>query len=257
MILLYHHVAPVEAVPAVWDHGEGWEWRHSPEGFERQLVELRRRGYQFVPLCEIVDEIRERGREEPMSAAVTFDDGWVDNFDFAFPVLKKLSLPATFFVTTAHVRGGVKNPKQMGLDQLSEMIRSGMSVGGHSRSHPDLRNLPVEKASEEIRGCREDLEQALGVSIRLFAYPGGAFNRQVARLTEEAGYSAACSVLGPRRNDRSSLFWLYRDLLTEPMNAWGDRYRLSPTARCLLSFRITLRLKRQLVDDPDSLSYRG
>jgi peptidoglycan/xylan/chitin deacetylase (PgdA/CDA1 family) len=251
MILLYHHVAPAKAVPAVWKRGEGWEWWHSPEGFERQLVELKRRGYHFAPLGEIADDIRERGREGPMSAAVTFDDGWVDNYQFALPVLKKLSVPATFFITTAHIRGGIKNSKQMGLAQLRELVRLGMSVGGHSRSHPDLRKLPAEKASEEIRGCREDLEQALGVSIRLFAYPGGAFNRQVARLTEEAGYSAACSVLGPRRNDLSSLFWLYRDLLTESMSTWGDRYRLSPTARWLLAFRITRRLKRQLRDDPD------
>ena len=223
MILLYHHVAPARAVPAAWERSEGWNWRHSPEGFEGQLAELKRRNYDFVSLAELVDEIQRRGTEPPMSAVVTFDDGWLDNFEFALPVLKRLSIPATFFVTTAQRRDGVQDSKRMGLTQLRELVHSGMNVGGHSRSHPDLRKLPAEKASEEIRGCREDLEQKLGVCIRLFAYPGGAFNRQVARLTEEAGYIAACSVLGPCRNDTSSLFWLYRDLLTESMNTWGDR----------------------------------
>ena len=247
---MYHHVAPPEAMSPHRAPHEGWEFTHSPQGFERQLIALQQRGYRFVALAETVDDIRKRGVEDNKSVAVTFDDGWVDNFEFALPVLKRLSIPATFFVTTAHIRVGSDNAKKMGLAQLRELVRSGMNVGGHSRSHPDLRNLPAKRASEEIRGCREDLEQELGMSIRLFAYPGGAFNRQVARLTEEAGYSAACSVLGPCRNDTSSLFWLYRDLLTESMNTWGDRYRLCRAVRQLLSFRITRRLKQQLEQTP-------
>ena len=250
MILMYHHVSPPEAMPPHRDPYEGWEFRHSPKGFERQLIEVRRRGYRFVPLFDIVEAIHKDGVEDQTAVAITFDDGWADNIEFALPVLQKLSISATFFVATAHIRGGSEGAKKIGLAQLKELVRSGMDVGGHSRSHPDLRKLPAEKANEEIRGCREDLEQELGMNIRFFAYPGGAFNRQVARLTEEAGYSAACSVLGPCRNDTRSLFWLYRDLLTEPMNTWGDRYRLCRAARRLLSFRIARRLKRQLEQAP-------
>jgi peptidoglycan/xylan/chitin deacetylase (PgdA/CDA1 family) len=246
MILLYHHVAPREAVPHNWHRNEGWNWRHSPEAFERQLVELTRRGYHFQPLPEMVDGVRKRGSEEPMSAAVTFDDGWLDNYQFAFPVLRKLAIPATFFVTTARRQDGIEDSKRMSAAQLKELLLSGMSIGGHSRSHPDLTKLPMGKGIEEIRGCREDLEQALGVGVQLFAYPGGAFNRRVAHLTEEAGYTAACSVLGPARNDCSSLFWLYRDVLSESMETWQDRYRLSPLARRLFSFRVTRRLATAL-----------
>lgn len=246
MILLYHHIAPAEAVPALQEPGEGWEWRHSPAGFERQLIELKRRGYRFQPLSEIVDGIHKRGSEEQRSAAVTFDDGWVDNYRFALPVLKRLAIPATFFVTTAHRQNRVEGSKRMSVAQLKELLLSGMTIGGHSRSHLNLTKLPAEKAKEEIRGCREDLEQALGVSVRLFAYPGGAFNRQAARLTEEAGYAAACSVLGPGRNDRSSLYWLYRDVLGEALDSWHDRYRLSPLARSIMAFRVRRKLARQL-----------
>jgi peptidoglycan/xylan/chitin deacetylase (PgdA/CDA1 family) len=248
MILLYHHVAPSETVPRTWGPNEGWNWRHSPEGFERQLVELVRRGYRFRSLSEIVNEIRQRGSEDPMSAAVTFDDGWADNYQFAFPVLKRLAIPATFFVTTAHRQDEIEETKRMSVAQLKELLQSGMAIGGHSRSHPNLTKLVAKQAAEEIRGCREDLEQSLGAHISLFAYPGGAFNWQVARLTEEAGYTGACSVLGPHRNDRTSLFWLYRDVLTESMNTWGDRYRLCETARHLLSFRARRRLKQTLAE---------
>jgi peptidoglycan/xylan/chitin deacetylase (PgdA/CDA1 family) len=131
----------------------------------------------------------------------------------------------------------------MNVAQLKELLLAGMTVGGHGRSHTDLTKLPFEQARAEIAGCKEDLQQALGVPVQFFAYPGGAFNREIVRLTHEAGYTAACSVLGPALNDRSSLFWLYRDVLSEGMDTWHDRYRLNSLARRLLSFRVSRRLK--------------
>jgi peptidoglycan/xylan/chitin deacetylase (PgdA/CDA1 family) len=250
MILLYHHVAPPEAVPAAPAENEGWEFTVSPQGFERHLVELRRRGYRFITLADIVEGIRKHGAEEPRTASVTFDDGWVDNYQFALPILKKLGIPATFFVPSAHITNGAEDPGKVTVSELKELLRAGMTIGGHSRSHPNLTKVPLQQARSEIAGCKQDLEQALGVAVEFFAYPGGAFNRDVDRLTQEAGYAAACSVIGPARNDRSSLFWLYRDLLSESMVNWHDRYRLSPWARRLLSFRITRRLNKQLQQSP-------
>ncbi len=246
MILMYHHVAPAEAVPAAPAGNEGWEFTVSPQGFERHLVKLRRRGYRFITLDDLVNVIQKRGAEEPRTVVVTFDDGWLDNYQHDLPVLKRLSIPATFFVTSAHLRKGPQDEKKMGLAQLKELLAAGMTIGGHSRSHPTLNRLPVEHARAEIGGCKEDLQQALGVPVQFYAYPGGAFNTDVARLTQEAGYTAACSVLGPRRNDTSSVFWLYRDILSESLATLGARYRLCPAARRLLSFRVTRRLRQQL-----------
>jgi len=243
---MYHHVAPPHAVPLSKGPNEGWEFTISPQGFEEQLATLRRRNYRFTSLAEKVDAIKKRGIEDSKSVAVTFDDGWVDNYQLALPVLKRLSIPATFFVTSAHLRKGSEDEKRMSEAQLKELLTAGMSIGGHSRTHPVLTKLAPKQARDEIAGCREDLELALGVSVRFFAYPGGAFNRDVARLAKEAGYTAACSVLGPARNDRSSLFWLYRDTLTERLRSLHDVYRLSPILRGMLEFRVKGRLRRRL-----------
>jgi peptidoglycan/xylan/chitin deacetylase (PgdA/CDA1 family) len=246
MILMYHHVAPPEAVPKDHVPLQGWAFTHSPEGFERQLFELRRRGYRFVSLPGLVRDIQEHGSEPPRTATVTFDDGWVDNFTYALPILKRLSIPATFFCTTSHVQKGVEDSTKMTVAQLKELLAAGMAIGGHSRTHAVLTEVPPEQAREEIAGCKNDLERALGIEVPFFAYPGGAFNRDVARFTQQAGYTAACSTLGPAHNSRSSIFWLYRDLLTESMSTWGDRYRLCPAARRLLEFRVARRLKQRL-----------
>jgi len=250
MILLYHHIAPLEARPSAPEPGEGWDFTLSPEGFEEQLLTLRGRGYRFISLGEMVDDIHKHGAEDNRTAVVTFDDGWVDNHRFALPVLKRLVITAAFFVTSAHLRNDVQDERKMSLLQLKELLAAGVTIGGHTRSHPDLTALTIPQARDEIAGCKQDLERLLGLRVAFFAYPGGAFNREVARLTQEAGYAAACSVLGPAPNDATSLFWLYRDVLSESMSTWGDKYRLCPAARRLLSFRVVRRLKRKLEEAP-------
>lgn len=252
MILLYHHVIPADRIPPVDRQrpGEGWEFIHSPEGFERQLRALAAKDYRFLSLGDLVTEIDLRNREPRRTATVTFDDGWADNYEFAFPVLKRMGIPATLFITTEHLRDGhAADPRKMTAAQLREMSRTGMTLGGHTRTHVDLTAVSEAKALEEMAGCREDLEQILGGRIEYFAYPGGAFNARVARLAREAGYRAACSVLGPAANDKSSLYWMYRDLLTESMTTWRDRYRLSTVARRVFSYRVRRRLETHLREE--------
>jgi len=249
VILLYHHVIPIERIPPATRRlpGEGWEFTHSPEGFERQLRALAARKYRFLSLGELVGEIDLTGSEPKRTVSVTFDDGWVDNHEYAFPILKRLGVPATFFVTTEHLReGGEPDARKMAAGQLRELVQAGMTLGGHTRTHVDLRGISEEAALGELAGCRDDVEKAVGSRMEFFAYPGGAFNASVARLARKAGYRAACSVLGPAANDSSSLFWMYRDLLTESMRSWRDRYRLSPLARRMLAWRVESRLERML-----------
>jgi peptidoglycan/xylan/chitin deacetylase (PgdA/CDA1 family) len=252
MILLYHHIAPVESIPKTADRvrDDGWRFTHSPEAFEFQMQELRRRGYRFVSLGQLVDEIHATGKESHDSFAVTFDDGWADNYLYAVPLLTKLGISATFFVTTRHVTDGRSDSGRMNCEQLREMAAQGMTIGSHTRTHPDLTRIPEAAARHEIAGSKADLERALRVPVDFLAYPGGAFNTRVAELAREAGYHAACSVLGPKRNDSNSLYWLYRDLLSPSLNTFGDYYRLSRVARRAFAFRVNRRLKNRLAASP-------
>jgi peptidoglycan/xylan/chitin deacetylase (PgdA/CDA1 family) len=248
MIVLYHHIAPVESIPQAADQvqKEGWVFTHSPEAFEFQMKELRRHEYRFVSLGQLVDEIEATGKERLDSVAVTFDDGWIDNYQFAVPLLKRLGIPATFFVTTTHLGEGQQGPSRMNRAQLRELAAQGLTIGSHTRTHPDLTRITEAAAREEIAGSKADLQTALGVVVDFLAYPGGAFNSRVAELAREAGYRAACSVLGPKRNDSNSLYWLYRDLLSPGLNTLGDYYRLSRIARRAFAFRVSRRLKHRL-----------
>lgn len=245
MILMYHHVVPADRPPAEPEAGEGWQFAHTPEGFERQLNAMRARGFDLIGLDAYVAEIESTGREPRRAAVVTFDDGWIDNHDFALPILRKLGVPATFFVTTnGWDAGGAKG--RMSPAQWRELRAQGMLIGGHTRTHPDLTRVSLADAKTEIAGCKADLESALCETVDFFAYPGGAFNRAVAEVARVAGWRAACSVLGPARNTRESLFHLYRDTLTESMDSWRDAYRLSPLARRAMEFRVLGKARRAI-----------
>jgi peptidoglycan/xylan/chitin deacetylase (PgdA/CDA1 family) len=251
MILMYHHIAPADAIPPASrrQDEEGWNFTHSPEGFERQLRELMRRGWRFLSLDEMVAVIQTTGKEPPKAAAITFDDGWIDNFIHALPVLRRLRLTATFFLTTQHLTENQRDPRRMQVEEIRHLVDEGMSVGGHTRSHPDLRGISPEDARREILGCKVDLEQLFQKPVRFFAYPGGAFDQQAVEWVRRFGYEAACSVYGPAPNTRDSLYWLFRDVLTESMSTLRDRYRLCSLARRGLAFRVHRQVRQALAAD--------
>jgi peptidoglycan/xylan/chitin deacetylase (PgdA/CDA1 family) len=246
MIVLYHHIAPQNKIAAIQKLNEGWEFTISSESFERHLLELRRWRYEFISLSELVYSIKKLGREPRKVAVITFDDGWRDNYEFALPILRDLNIPACFFITTDILHSNFKENRKMSVDNLRELLHEGMEIGSHTRRHPDLTKVSEGEATIEISNSKTDLEKALGCPVNFFAYPGGAFNRKIVTLVKEAGYSAACSVLSPRSNNKDSLYWLYRNTLTGDLNALGDLYRLSPMFTKLLEFRVKRRLVRML-----------
>jgi peptidoglycan/xylan/chitin deacetylase (PgdA/CDA1 family) len=246
MILLFHHIAPPQAVPAHRPPEDAWDYTLSPSAFEQQLWALMDRGFNFVSLDRMVDGISKKGYLSGRSVAITLDDGWVDNYEYALPVLRNLGLPATFFVPTGYFRTGIHDPRKITPAQLREMHGHGLSIGGHSRTHLDLSKLPMKRAAEEITGCKHDLEDLLGAPVSLFAYPSGAFNKTIAEAVRDAGFKAACSVRSLGVNTRSSMYWLSRDILSDRLNTFPDRLRLSSVARLALWPRTWWRLQKQL-----------
>jgi len=245
VILLYHHILP-EGGAAGYSEEDGLTFRHTPEAFRFHLTELRRRGYRFESVDGLVQKLNGGAPEDPRSAFVTFDDGWRNQHEHALPILRALGIPATFFVTTDHLRRGVPCAKRMGKDELLALADAGMTIGSHTRTHPNLVRLDDERLEDELRGSRQDLEDLLGKPVTLFAYPGGSLDARVVRAVRRAGYEAACSSFGPARNDATSIFWMYRDVISESMRSLRDRYRLSPVARRLLTFRVERRLRDSL-----------
>jgi len=234
MILMYHHVCPVESVPPSGERHslEGWDYNLGPEDFEFQLESLLRRKFRFVTLDEYVKRAVELNHGSGRMVAVTFDDGWRDNYDHAFPVLTRMGIPATFFVVSGPM-SGVADERRMTPAMLREMAAAGMEIGVHSRTHPNLTTLSKEQLDEEIGGCKTELEGMVGQPVRFLAYPGGRFNDAVVRCAQRHGILAACSVIPAGENNRAARYSLSRDVFTPRMNAMRDRILLLPGGRWL------------------------
>ncbi|MDB5297142.1 MAG: glycosyl transferase family 2 [Phycisphaerales bacterium] len=153
--------------------------------FARQLAHLRSR-YDLVPLWGPPASPRPAGRA---GLAVTFDDGWADNFHVALPVLREFSCPWTVFLQTGAVGS---DPRFLTWPQVREMAAAGVRFGGHTQSHPHLTQLSRAAALEEIGASRKAIEDQLGTAAEWFSYPYSDLAPWVEELVLAAGFRYAC-----------------------------------------------------------------
>jgi peptidoglycan/xylan/chitin deacetylase (PgdA/CDA1 family) len=81
--------------------------------------------------------------------------------------------------------------------QLRALAAEGFDVGGHTRTHPILSQIPPEQLQAELEGCKEQIEQRLGLPVRHFAYPNGwkeDYTPKVVEAVSRAGYRSAVTI---------------------------------------------------------------
>jgi peptidoglycan/xylan/chitin deacetylase (PgdA/CDA1 family) len=196
-MLFYHRIADDSPNP----------WTMTCKSFASQIDWLRAR-FDIVTLREAQARIRS-GRNDRPSACITFDDGYADNRRFAVPLLLKLGIPFTYFVSTDHVLRGKPFPHDVAagrplsvntLAHLREFVAAGVEIGAHTRSHADLGQMTsLQQAIDEIVGSKRDLETAIGKEIRYFAFPYGQHQNLSAaafRIAFEANFEGVCSAYG-------------------------------------------------------------
>ncbi len=184
-ILVYHSVGP--HTPGESDMQRSL--RVSPDRFEDQMEILRDAGITVVPLARLVAALVDGEPLPPRSVVLTFDDGWVNQYLNAFPILVRFGYTATFFVFTNPMG---RDARFMDWEQLGHLVEAGMTIGSHSRTHPWLGRItdPAE-LRREVGGSRTLLQERLGVDVHFFAYPFGEWSEGLAAAAEEGGYRAA------------------------------------------------------------------
>jgi peptidoglycan/xylan/chitin deacetylase (PgdA/CDA1 family) len=164
---------------------------------------------------------------------VTFDDGYYDTLENAVPVLRELGIPATIFVPTGAIDGTAglywytQQPRMLSWDDLRDLTRDPLvSIGAHSRRHPNLTHLPDDEAWAEIAGSKKDLETQLGCEVTSFAYPAGFAGEREASMVAEAGYRVGVTTSPGPNNPDTPLPMLRRSVVTRRDDAGMFRARL-------------------------------
>ena len=211
-VLTFHSVNDTEEQNGLTIH---------PRLFEEVLDVLVRR-YQIVPLARLCEMVL---KSEPIPArtvAITFDDGYLDNFSVAAPILKQRKVPATFFVSSGYVGTTRRFPwdvsdsashPMMTWEHVRQLAAEGFEVGSHSVNHFNLGTCMPDVARKEITESKRHIEDQLGAAISGFAYPFGwkkSMSEVTSRMVREAGFAYSCSNYGGKVTTRSDIFNIQR-----------------------------------------------
>ena len=170
----------------------------SPETFERQVIFFLKKGFRGISLDELLAGTPTAGTILRKTFVITFDDGYLDNYTNAFPILLKHGLSATVFIVSDYVGErkcwGTRNGTHlMTWSQAREMSKHRISFQSHTCTHPDLTKLDLKSALPELKDSKIKIEDALGVPVWHFAYPFARYDKRTIELVREVGYQSACA----------------------------------------------------------------
>jgi peptidoglycan/xylan/chitin deacetylase (PgdA/CDA1 family) len=161
--------------------------------FRRQIDYLMR-NYHVVSLGEILDFLEGKRRLPRKSVAITFDDGYLDNYVNAYPYLKKRHLPATIFIATAYIQKKLHLGKWLPMlswNEIVEMINNNINIGAHTAGHADLCRIDIQSAKREILESKIKIEKETGKKVDYFSYPYGRYRNDVINLVRHLGFRCA------------------------------------------------------------------
>lgn len=160
----------------------------TPDKFEEQMKFLVENGYNVISLNTMYAILKGQAQLPSKPVIITFDDGYMDFYYNAFPILRRLNLHAVAFIPTGLMGSGY----YMTWPQVKEIDSTGLvSFQAHSVSHPNLTTLGKEQLIYQLTESKKTLEAQLGKPVNFIAYPYGISNQRVWDAAREAGYLGA------------------------------------------------------------------
>jgi peptidoglycan/xylan/chitin deacetylase (PgdA/CDA1 family) len=224
-VLMYHHI----------NHHAGDTVTVIPEVFSAQMEFLRDEGYQTLSADELMELIQGKLSFNQKSVAITFDDGWLDNYQYAAPVLANCKFKATFFVITDRVDAasmrarmssadvpdhetakkliecGAAEQVVMGWDIIRELEADQLfRFYSHTVTHLRCAGLTDRDLQSELAHSKERLESQLGKSCDYLCWPYGSFSTETVKSASLAGYKGLFTTIDGYCDSGSDPFMIKR-----------------------------------------------
>jgi len=171
-ILMYHSV----------ENGVLSGMNVSPKKFESQLKYLKKNNWNCVKISDLKGE-----NVKNKTVAITFDDGFENNFSQAFFLLQKYQIPATIYIST-----DIQNIQKLSDENIKIMLESGLiEIGAHTKNHVNLTKIDDQLKFEEITYVKEYIKSKFNTKCESFAYPFGRFDEKTIEIVKKCGYNSA------------------------------------------------------------------
>ena len=184
-ILMYHYTS----LPPAGADAIRMDLSVTPSLFEAHLAYLRYAGYETISLEQLAYALSQQGSLPEKPVVLTFDDGYRDNYENAFPLLRKYGYTGTFFPITQPI--DQNHESYLTWDMVVEMYKAGMEFGSHSYRHSDLTGRDADFLVYEILGSKEAIEARIGQPVRFFSYPAGHYDEATIKVVASANFWGA------------------------------------------------------------------
>lgn len=170
--------------------------------FREQMTYLKDNGYTVITTETLYNYLSKGDKVPEKSIVITFDDGWKDNYQYAFPILKEFKYPATVFVITEMTK--TNHWLYLSEAEIKEMSKEGMEIASHTIHHDNLTEIPKDKIKATLEESKSYLEGLIGKPVNTIAYPFGKYNKSVIQATKSAGYTMAFTINSGWANKENS-----------------------------------------------------
>lgn len=214
-VLMYHHIQPT----AVAQEKKQTSLNVDNGVFDQHMAYLVSSGYTPLPAHDLIKALKNKTTLPPKSIVVTIDDGYRDNYDYAFPILKKYNIRANIMLSTGLMEG----PDYLTWGQVEEMGKSGLiSYSNHTWSHANVGGTNADKIRSEIQLANQQIEQHTGQKQTVFTYPYGSVGGTAIAILQENGFVGALSTLPGTYQCDSYIMSLHRTRVgNAPLASYG------------------------------------
>lgn len=207
-ILIYHNIRDYKPT----DSENNRTYIVPIKNFTEQMAYLSSEKYTTITMNDLVKAIKGENKLPDHPIVISFDDGVINQYENAWPILKKYNFKATFYIF-ANAPG--RNDHYFDFPKLKELIAAGMEIGSHTYFHQDLKKMDPEKLKFELTESKKRLEDNLGVTITDLAYPFGSFDDSVIAATKAAGYQSARTIFNGKKHTADDLYKLRGYIITD------------------------------------------